>query len=445
MRYFFVGIGGVSMSALAKLLLAQGKFVAGSDAVASENTRELTRLGVTVYLGHAAEHLQKTPVDCLVINGAITDDNPELLYAQKHGIKIIYRENLLAQIARHYHQVIAVAGCHGKSSTTALIGSIFQRAGRQPTIHVGAQNNLALGGKEWLITEACEFRKSFLKLKPRIAVITNVDADHLDCYQDLDEIKRCFQQFASQSEIVVKNAMDPHSRDLVGKKRTVTFGINYGDVHATHLQQLPQGGYCFTVAVNPSVFGTIYNLPAFTIAVPGLHNVVNALAAVTCALVCQIGLVSSRDAIAQYKGIARRFQHFARIGNTPVILDYAHHPREIAATVQTAQSLYRKYLLVFQPHTYTRTIALWSDFVTVLGKVPHLLIYKTFAARGKTIIGGRGLDLSRHLHVKYLASTDKLTEYLHDHAAEYDAIILCGAGDVVSGDFLRQSSFVTFD
>lgn len=445
MRYFFVGIGGVSMSALAKLLKVQGKQVAGSDAVASTNTKELSAMGIPVYIGHAAVNLLHEPIDYLVINGAITDDNPELLYARQNGIKIIYRENLLAQIARHYEHIIAIAGCHGKSSTTAMIGSIFQNGKRQPTVHNGAQDNLHIGNRKWFITEACEFRKSFLKLKPTIAVITNVDADHLDCYRDLEEIKQCFAQFAAQSEIVIKNATDPNSVSLHGKKRTITFGVDCGDVHTKNLQSLPSGGHIFEIVINPKVFGTIYHLPRFTVKIPGLHNVANALAAITCALVCQIGCEPTYQAIANYRGIARRFQHFAKIRNTPVILDYAHHPREIATTIQTANSLFRRYLLVFQPHTYTRTLSLWNDFVQVLAQVPHLIIYKTFAARGKIIIGGRGLDLSRHLKVKYLATTEKLSAYLKEHATEYDAIILCGAGDVVSGEFLRQSSFATFD
>ena len=445
MRYFFVGIGGVSMSALAKLLHSQGKQVAGSDMVESANTQELVALGIPVYIGHKAENLQHEIVDYLVINGAIADDNPELLYAQQNHIKIIYRENLLAQIAKHYQQVIAIAGCHGKSSTTAMIGSIFQQAGRQPTVHNGAQNNLQIGGKQWFITEACEFRKSFLKLKPYIAVVTNVDADHLDCYQNLDEIKQCFRQFASQSEIVIKNATDPNSILLCGKRMTVTFGISNGDVHAKNLQCLPNGGYKFDIVINSQILGMFYQIPRFTVNVPGLHNVLNALAAVTCGIVCDICFGACQLAIAAYKGIARRFQYFAKIGKTPVILDYAHHPREISATVQTAKNLYAKFLLVFQPHTYTRTISLWNEFMSVLSTIPNLVIFKTFAARGKTIIGGRALDLSRALKVKYLAKTETLSEYLQLHAAEYDAVILCGAGDVVSGEFLRQSSFTTFD
>lgn len=433
------------MSALAKLLWQQGKKVAGSDAVASDNTKELSALGIPVYIGHAAANLQHEPVHRLVINGAIADDNPELLAAKENGIKIIYRETLLAQIARRYQQVIAIAGCHGKSSTTAMIGAIFKQAGRQPTVHNGVQNNLYIGGKQWFITEACEFRKSFLKLKPRIAVVTNVDADHLDCYQDLDEIKQCFAKFAAQSNILIKNATDLNSAHLRGKQRTVTFGIDVGDVHAKNLRPLANGGHLFNIAVNPKVFGTVYQIPRFVVHVPGLHNVANALAAITCALVCQIDLASTCQAIAEYKGIARRFQQFAKIGNTPVILDYAHHPREIATTVQTAKNLYGKFLLVFQPHTYTRTISLWDDFLKVLGQVPNLVMYKTFAARGKTIVGGRALDLSRRLKVKYIANPKTLAQYLHQQAPNYDAIILCGAGDVVSGEFLRHSSFATFD
>ncbi len=445
MRYFFVGIGGVSMSALAKLLFKQGKQVAGSDVVESANTRELSALGISVYIGHSANNLQHEPVHYLVINGAISDDNPELLYARQNGIKIIYRETLLAQIAHHYRQVIAIAGCHGKSSTTAMIGSIFQQARREPTVHNGAQDNLQIGGKQWFITEACEFRKSFLKLKPQIAVITNVDADHLDCYKNLSEIKQYFKKFAAKSNIVIKNANDENSADLFGKQRTITFGIDYGDVHAKNIQRLVSGNYEFEIVLNPQIFGVFYQIPRFVTNVPGLHNVANALAAITCALVCQIDFDSSCRAIADYRGIARRFQHFARFVKTPVILDYAHHPREILTTIQTAKNLYSKYLMIFQPHTYTRTISLWDDFVKVLSTVPNLVLYKTFAARGKTIIGGRALDLSRQLKVKYLATPQALTEYLTQHAVEYDAIILCGAGDVVNGEFLRQSSFVTFD
>ena len=433
------------MSALAKLLKAQGKQVAGSDAVASANTQELSALGIPVYIGHSAANLEHEPINYLVINGAIADDNPEVLTAKRNGIKIIYRETLLAQIARRYQRVIAVAGCHGKSSTTAMIGAIFKQAGRHPTVHNGVQDNLQIGGKEWFITEACEFRKSFLKLKPRIAVVTNVDADHLDCYEDLDEIKKCFGQFAAQSDILIKHATDPNSAHLRGKQRTVTFGITAGDVHAKNIRMLSNGGHSFEVVVNPQIFGTIYQLPRFVIHVPGLHNVINALAAITCAFVCQIDLASIGHAIAEYRGIARRFEHFAKIGNTPVILDYAHHPREISTTIQTARNLYGKFLLVFQTHTYTRTISLWDDFVKVLGQVPNLVMYKTFAARGKTMVGGRALDLSRRLKVKYIATPERLANYLHEQAPHYNAIILCGAGDVVSGGFLRHSSFATFD
>ena len=419
--------------------------MAGSDAVDSANTKELSALGIPVYIGHSAANLQHEPVQYLVINGAIADDNPELLYAKQNGIKIIYRETLLAQIARRYRQVIAVAGCHGKSSTTAMIGAIFKQGGRLPTVHNGVQDNLQIGDKQWFITEACEFRKSFLKLKPRITVVTNVDADHLDCYQDLAEIKDCFATFAAQSDILIKNAADPNSVHLRGKLRTVTFGVTVGDVHAKNLCPLADGGYSFEVVVNPQIFGTVFQLPHFVVHAPGLHNVANALAAITCALVCQIDLSSIARAIAQYRGIARRFQRFCKLGSTPVILDYAHHPREILTTVQTAQNMYPKFLLVFQPHTYTRTISLWDDFVKVLGQVPNLVMYKTFAARGKTIVGGRALDLSRRLKVKYIANTQTLANYLRDKAPQFDAIILCGAGDVVSGEFLRHSSFATFD
>ena len=445
MRYFFVGIGGVSMSALAKLLCVQGKKVAGSDTVSSINTQELIEMGIPVYIGHTAKNLLHEKVDYLVINGAIVDDNPELVYAKKHGIKIIFREVLLAQISRKYQHLVAVAGCHGKSSTTAMIGAVFEQGKLYPTIHNGIRDNLHIGEKQWFITEACEFRKSFLQLKPYIAVVTNVDADHLDCYRDLDEIKHCFGQFAEQSEILIKQASDRNSMLLRGKQRTITFGLYEGDVHTKNLQVLAGGGYSFDLVINSKVLVSFYRIPRFRIHVPGLHNVLNALAAITCGLVQKIDLTSIRQAIANFNGVARRFQQFARIGRTSVVLDYAHHPRELLATIRTANSLYHKYLFVFQPHTYTRTISLWQDFIDVLEKVPHLVLYKTYAARGKPIVGGRALDLSRHVHAKYLASPEKLGDYLQKQAPLYDAIILCGAGDVVSGEFLRNTSFTTFD
>lgn len=433
------------MSALAKLLCQEGHTVVGSDAVESNSTRDLLMLGIQVYIGHNSLNVEKEKPNYLVINGAIVDDNPELLYAQKNGIKIIYREVLLARIARKYQKVIAIAGCHGKSSTTAITGSIFRNSGCRPTVHNGVNDNLYVGDKQWFITEACEFRKSFLKLKPYIAIITNVDADHLDCYRNLDEIKKSFAQFTAQSEIVIKNANDVNSAHLYGKKQTITFGINIGDVHASNLHLLTGGGYGFDLIVNPHIFGFFYQIPRINIHIPGLHNVLNALAAITCALVCKIDLSSIFNGVAQYKGIARRFQYFARIGKTRMILDYAHHPREIQTTIQTADSLYQKYLLVFQPHTYTRTISLWGDFLQVLAKVPNLVLYKTYAARGKPIVGGRALDLSRTLGVPYFTNTQKLLSYLRKTSLEYDAIVLCGAGDVVSGEFLRQAPFVTFD
>ena len=440
MRYFFIGIGGVSMSALAKLLWHQGAVVAGSDAVESENTKELRQMGMQIFIGHQASNLQD--VDCLVINGAIADNNPELLKAREDGLKIIYREELLAKVARRYQNVIAIAGCHGKSSTTAIVGQIFQAAGAEPTIHNGVKNNLQIGSKKFFITEACEFRKSFLKLRPAIAIVTNVDADHLDCYKDLADIKACFAKFAREADVLIKNAEDANSVDLVGKRQTITFGINHGLVHTKNLHQLYNGHYVFELVFDSKVFPIYFQNPVLHLTVPGKHNVYNALAAVACAVYCGLDINAIKGAVANFQGIARRFEQLGTIDGTPIILDYAHHPREIQTTIQTANSLYRKYLLVFQPHTYTRTIALWDDFVTVLSKVKHLVLYKTYAARGKVIVGGRALDLSRKLKAKYFANTKTLKKYLREHVKEFDAVILCGAGDVVSGDFLRDTNLL---
>lgn len=428
------------MSALAKLLWHQGTVVAGSDAVESENTKELRQMGMDIFIGHQASNLQD--VDCLVINGAITDDNPELLKAQADGIKIIYREELLAKISRRYQKVIAIAGCHGKSSTTAIVGEIFKTAGLKPTIHNGVKNNLQIGSKKIFITEACEFRKSFLKLKPTVALVTNVDSDHLDCYKDLSEIKSCFAKFAAKADILIKNAEDANSVDLVGKLQTITFGINCGMVHTKNLHRLLNGNYVFELVLDRKVFPTYYQNPIMELSVPGKHNVYNALAAVACALHYGIDISYIKKAVLNFQGIARRFEQLGTIQNTPIILDYAHHPRELETTIKTANSLYHKYLLIFQPHTYTRTLALWNDFVDVLSKVKNIVLYKTYAARGKVIVGGRALDLSRKLKAKYFANTGALKRYIHNQVKNFDAIILCGAGDVVGGEFLRDENLV---
>ena len=362
----FVGIGGVSMNALARLTELDGATVSGSD--------------LTVGNGHDADNIH-AGLDSVVINGAITDDNPELLRARQLNIQIIERAELLAQIEHRYANRIAVAGSHGKSTTTAMIGAVLTAGGLNPTVHNGAMPNLRVGGKEFFVTEACEFKRSFLHLSPTVAVITNIDFDHVDCYKDIDDVRQTFKQFTD-------------------KAPTVFYTDNVPDID-------------------------------LELTVPGAHNIGNARLAAAVGLHFGVPLNIIKKALEEFKGIERRFEKIGEIGMCDLITDYAHHPSEIITTIKTAQDLYGKsrFLIVFQPHTYTRTLALFDDFVQVLQTVPCAL-YRTFASREKPVKGGSALDLSRALRRRYFAGKDALRRYLVRMAGKYDAIILTGAGDV---------------
>jgi UDP-N-acetylmuramate--alanine ligase len=443
MNIHFVGVGGISMSALAKILLSRGNVVSGSDLTENVQTKELRDLGCRIFIGHHADNI--SGADYVVINGAVGAGNAELAAARANNIPVIMRDKLLADISKEYREVIAVAGCHGKSTTTAMIGGIWTESGLDPTIHNGAimnkESNLRLGGGEYFITEACEFKRSFLALAPTIAVVTNVDADHLDCYTDINDIKSAFAEFCGKSGIVIKNADDPNSYELTGRQKTVSFGIDSGDVHCKNLRLGIDGKYSFDIVLNEKIFGKLPQNFTVKLGVPGRHNVYNALCSVSAALCRGIDLRFIISAITNYRGISRRFEYLKTINNTPIILDYAHHPNEIKTTIDTANLLYTNYLLVFQPHTFTRTLALFDDFVSVLSRVKNLALYKTYAAREKPIKGGRANDLVSVLRksnkkIKYFANTVPLQKYIENITNQYDAIILCGAGDVVSGEFL---------
>jgi len=380
-RVHFIGIGGVSMEALAKLLAEDGVKVSGSDS--------------SVGRGHRATNIHKG-IDAVVLNGAISDDNVEYLRAKKLGIKIIDRSDLLAMIESRYTNRVAVAGTHGKSTTTAMIGAVM--AGLNPTVHNGARPNLVIGGREFFITEACEFKRSFLKLSPTVAVITNIDVDHMDCYRDLDDIKAAFKQFSDKTDAVIA-----HDGDI--------------DCH-----EYRDGYYSFDVEGEQIRLG-----------VPGRHNVMNAMLAVRVGLHFGVSISDIKDALENFTGIERRFQ----FETDNIVFDYAHHPTEIQTTIDTANRIFGKgrYLVVFQPHTFTRTVALFDDFVSVLSGADCVL-YKTFSAREKPIKGGTAGDIANALGVRYFKSQRGLEKYLGKIARKYCAIILTGAGDINRIKFL---------
>ena len=357
------------MSALARLVELDGAIVTGSDANLNN--------------GHDAKNIH-SGLDLVIINGAIADDNAEVLRAQQLGIPIIGREKLLAEIEKRYVNRIAVAGSHGKSTTTAMIGAVLSAGDLNPTVHNGAVPNLRVGGREFFVTEACEFKRSFLHLSPTVAVVTNIDFDHVDCYRDLDDIKAAFKEFTD-------------------KAPTVFCGCTIPEVPKVDLK----------------------------LSIPGEHNLLNAALAIRVGQHFGIPMETITRALEEFKGVARRFEKIGEIDACDLITDYAHHPAEVITTIKTAQELYGKgkFLIVFQPHTYTRTLVLFDDFVRVLQGAPCIL-YKTFASREKPLKGGTALDLARALKVKYFANKEALRRAVHRMATKYDAVILTGAGDI---------------
>jgi UDP-N-acetylmuramate--alanine ligase len=393
-HYHFIGVCGVSMSSLAKILVAGGDCVSGSDQNLS---------------GHHAKNINRK-IDFVIINGAIDEKNPELKRArrlfEKYGKpEIITRDLLLAQISNQYTYRICVAGCHGKSTTTAMIGRIFVEAGKNPTIHNGVKDGLRIGGKEYFITEACEFKRSFLSLWPTVAVITNVDADHLDCYKDLDDIKRTFREFEESANFAVKHETDIVARDL---------------------RLEADGKYSFVCDFDPNKYGDIIDDFRIKLNVYGRHNVDNAILAVKTAFLCGIKTEIIKKAIESYKGIDRRFEFIS----SNLVSDYAHHPNEIKTTIDVANTLFadKNYVIVFQPHTFSRTKFLFKEFSDVLSAVKNLIIFKTYSAREKKQQGLSGFELARAIKKTYCATVSVLKK----RTKRYDAVILCGAGNLPS-------------
>ena len=421
------------MSALAAILLSRGHRVSGSDLTGNPQMDELKKLGARVHIGHDKKNLARG-VQRVIINGAIADDNPELVEAQRRGLEIVRREDLLAEIARGYKNVIAIAGTHGKSTTTAMVAAIFRYAALNPTVHNGAtgldggMGQLHQGGDNFFITEACEFKKGFLALTPTVTVITNIDADHMDCYRDMDDVRDTYQQLAGKSRHVVINRDCPNSKTIMHTSKSA-----FGCTRCHRVTRLPNGHHRF-----------FSEGLAITLPIIGIHNVYNALAAIAVARHFRISTYTCKKALESFGGIARRFEHVGKIGEVNVISDYAHHPTELRTTIDSTNGLYRRILYVFQPHTYSRTKAHFAEFVDVLGSVRgakmscggadefvrDVVLLKTYSAREKPIRDGSAKDLAEYMGLRYFETHASLRRFVIGVADNYDAVVFMGAGDV---------------
>lgn len=426
-RVHFIGIGGVSLSSLAKYMLRMGFTVSGSDARDSVYTEELKRLGASVFIGHSEKNAEGAQV--VVYSDAIKEDNCELAFARKEKLFIMTRAELLKSVAENFGIVIGVAGCNGKTTVTCMLAHILDAAKKAFTAHIGGEDkefsNSVIRGSEVFLSEVCEYKKNLLNFPADVCLCLNCDADHLDCYNGYDELKNAYLSYLKSGDKAVINIDDPV---LAGykEKNAVTFGVKNKAKYGVKNLTEKNGAYSFYLTENGR------KLTRIALSVAGEYNAVNALAA--CALAREIG-VSAKDiarGIKKFKGVKRRYERIGKINGADVIIDYAHHPKEIAACLSAAKKERAKNILVvFQPHTYSRTIFLKDEFIKVLGGVENLYLFRTFAAREAPIEGGSALDLYKDLGKgEYFDDFDKLFSGLTEKLDEGDLLLVLGAGDL---------------
>jgi UDP-N-acetylmuramate--alanine ligase len=435
-----VGIGGIGMSSIAEVLLARGYRVSGSDVKLSDVTDRLERLGARICEGHKPDHV--TDADVVVYSSAVRPlANAETLEAQRRRIPIIRRAEMLGELMRQKYG-IGIAGTHGKTTTTSMVGLVAREAGFDPTIIVGGKvavfdSNAVSGEGDLIIIEADEYDRTFLRLTPVLAVITNIEADHLDIYSDMEDIMSAFLQFANAVPFFGASILcidDENVRSILGKvqRRVLTYGLSrQATVRAADLVQTGAATR-FTVFHMDERLGEI-ELPA-----PGIHNVQNALAAVAVGLELDVEFDRISRALGQYTGVQRRFEMKGDAGGVLVVDDYAHHPTEIAATLAAACKGWpdRRIVAVFQPHLYSRTRDLLDDFAQAFDDADSLIITEIFGAREEPIEGVTGRALAEravafgHRDVHFVADKEDLPAYLSGLRRDGDLVITMGAGDI---------------
>ncbi|BBJ24025.1 UDP-N-acetylmuramate--L-alanine ligase [Candidatus Nitrotoga sp. AM1P] len=446
-RIHFVGIGGSGMSGIAEVLLNLGYQVSGSDLADNAITQRLKQLGATVYLGHASNH--SANANAVVVSSAVTPDNPEIVAARAHNIPVVPRAMMLAELMR-LRQGIAVAGTHGKTTTTSLTASVLAKGGFDPTFVIGGKlnssgTNAKLGTGEFIVVEADESDASFLYLQPILAVITNIDADHMETYEhDFSKLKQAFVDFVEHLPfygMVMVCVDDANIRDILPSisKPVTTYGFaEDAQIRAVNVRH-QDGKMRFTALCRqngqPRDLDIILNLP-------GQHNVQNALAAIAVGLEVGVADDAIVSALSEFEGVGRRFQRYGEIplgnGTFTLIDDYGHHPIEILATVNAVRGAFpgRRLLLAFQPHRYTRTRNLFEDFVKVLSGVDVLLLAEIYAAGEAPIVAADGRALARALRVAgqnkvlFVEQIQDMPQAILNMAQAGDVIVTMGAGSI---------------
>jgi UDP-N-acetylmuramate--alanine ligase len=443
-RIHFVGIGGIGMSGIAEVLLNLGYKVSGSDLKSSAVTQRLVSLGAIAFEGHAAENVQGAEV--VVTSSAIAADNPEVAEARKQHIPVIQRAEMLAELMRLKYG-IAIAGMHGKTTTTSMVAAVLAAGGLDPTVVVGGRvdamgSNARLGKSQYLVAEADESDRSFLKLSPILSVVTNIDREHMDCYRNMRDVKRTFLDFMDRVPfygMIVACADDPILRKLLPEvqRRVMTYGTRRGSdflIKAGAVE--PQPGEHRPL----SHFRVSYRgkpLDEFTLRVPGAHNILNATAAIAVGIGLDLPVESIRTALENFRGVDRRFQLRGQVAGISVIDDYGHHPTEIRATLAAARQCgFKRIHVIFQPHRYTRTKSLMQEFTQAFHDADSLAVLDIYAASEHPVEGINGEVLAARIQdvhqqtVRYVRSFAEAAEVACGEAQEGDMILTLGAGSV---------------
>ena len=448
---YFVGIGGAGMSGMAKILHNLGYHVVGSDNNPGEVTEQLAAIGIKIYCGHAGHQIDGA--DLVVISSAVGKDNPEVIEAARRGLPVIKRAEMLGELMRLKFS-IGIAGCHGKTTTTAMLGKIATMAKLDPTVLIGGRAMEAdfggqLGKGEIMIAEADEFDRSFLKMFPSLAVITNIEEDHLDCYRDLDDLLEAFAEYIGRVPFygsMIIPEFDRNVQRIRGgiKRPVVSFGFTKeADVFADEIE-FAQWGSRFTVIVRGEKMGIV------NLRIPGRFNIANALAATATALEINIPFETIATALKEFRGVGRRFQIIGEVKGITVVDDYAHHPSEVAATLigikQSPQGGRGRTIAIFQPHLFTRTRDFYRQFAEALRHADEALVVDIYPAREKPLEKITAAMIVEHAvslgyqNVRYLGSKENAIAEAAALARPGDLIITMGAGDIwrFGEEFIRQ-------
>ena len=449
-RIHFIGIGGISMSAFAKYLHNLGFKVSGSDSNKSKITEELESIGIIVNYGQRRGNI--TPdIDVVIYTAAIKNDNEELIAVNEMGIPSLNRAQLIGQLMENFKNSVAVSGTHGKTTVTSMVSLIFVDAGLDPTVSVGGileaiGGNMRLGGTDYFVTEACEYMNSFLEFKPTKAVILNIEEDHTDFFKDINDIRKSFRQFAKQipkgGQLFI-NGDIPDIEEITGGLdcEVFTYGITdpvFGrqnksyDITADNIKFHDNACQSFDLCFKGKY------IDRFGLNIIGIHNISNALAAIGIALQENIPVHTIKNTLLHFKGADRRFQYKGTVGGVTIIDDYAHHPTEITATLNTAKTFYSDKTIwcVFQPHTYSRTKRHLKEFARALSIADKIVLADIYPAREKDPGDISSLDLVRELknlnkEVYYFPSFDEIENFLLENCINGDLLITMGAGDIV--------------